>query len=148
MKRSKGRRDAYYTVSIMFVRQTQIAAAVAEARAGGHQSDGETARRSTTPDPTAAAAIRNMSPLDKVVLDNGAVVRRPELWLEIIEYAYGECTPWERKVMRYFWDGHSAISTSLKYHVGERTIYYLRQEMISVATHLACQHGLVTITGR
>ena len=141
---------AYNRVETMLRNQTAIERAVDEARAeqrGGHSGGGSSGHAFVS-DPTAQQAVTASIPLRSVTLDNGYVVREPERWLGIIHYLYEHFPAADASTMRYFYDGHSAVETSMKFSIGGSTVYYIRDDFRAMGVELACQYGLVSVVER
>lgn len=83
-----------------------------------------------------------------MTLDNGYVVREPEKWLGIIHYLYGHFPAADASAMRYFYDGHSAVETSMRREISERSVYNIRDDFKAMGVELACQYGLVSVVER
>ena len=138
---------AYNRVETMLRNQTAIERAVDEARAeqrGGHSGGGSSGHAFVS-DPTAQQAVTASIPLRSVTLDNGYVVREPEKWLGIIHYLYEHFPAADASAMRYFYDGHSAVETSVRREISERSVYNIRDDFKARGVELACQYGLVSV---
>ena len=138
---------AYNRVETMLRNQIAIERAVDEARAeqrGGHSGGGSSGHAFVS-DPTAQQAVTASIPLRSVTLDNGYVVREPERWLGIIHSLYEHFPVADASAMRYFYDGHSAVETSVRREIGERSVYNIRDDFKAMAVELACQFGLVSV---
>lgn len=96
-------------------------------------------------DPTALAAIKHTEPITSITLFDGYVVRQPEKWLQVIKYLYFVFPKMEGKAVKYFYDGHTAIETSVKFETSERNFYYIREDFRQACVELACQYGLVQV---
>lgn len=146
MKKKEARDRAYRTVEKVLQREGEIEIAVKEARlqAGSRTRTGGGGHTYIS-DPTAQTAVRLATDLAAVTLDDGWTVRRPEQWLRIVRYLYSECPSAESKAMRYYYRGHSALSTSMRFHMDESTVYRIKSEFRHMATELACQYGLVRV---
>lgn len=141
---------AYNRVETMLRNQTAIERAVDEARAeqrGGHSGGGSSGHAFVS-DPTAQQAVTASIPLRSVTLDNGYVVREPEKWLGIIHYLYEHFPAADASAMRYFYDGHSAVETSVRREISERSVYNIRDDFKAMGVELACQYGLVSVVER
>ena len=141
---------AYQRVETMLRNQTAIERAVDEARAeqrGGHSGGGSSGHAFVS-DPTAQQAVTASIPLRSVTLDNGYVVREPERWLGIIHYLYEHFPAADASAMRYFYDGHSAVETSMRREISERSVYNIRDDFKAMGVELACQYGLVSVVER
>ena len=141
---------AYNRVETMLRNQTAIERAVDEARAeqrGGHSGGGSSGHAFVS-DPTAQQAVTASIPLRSVTLDNGYVVREPERWLGIIHYLYEHFPAADASAMRYFYDGHSAVETSVRREISERSVYNIRDDFKAMGVELACQYGLVSVVER
>ena len=141
---------AYNRVETMLRNQTAIERAVDEARAeqrGGHSGGGSSGHAFVS-DPTAQQAVTASIPLRSVTLDNGYVVREPEKWLGIIHYLYEHFPAADASAMRYFYDGHSAVETSVRREISERSVYNICDDFKAMGVELACQYGLVSVVER
>ena len=141
---------AYNRVETMLRNQTAIERAVDEARAeqrGGHSGGGSSGHAFVS-DPTAQQAVTASIPLRSVTLDNGYVVREPEKWLGIIHYLYEHFPAADASTMRYFYDGHSAVETSMRREISERSVYNICDDFKAMGVELACQYGLVSVVER
>ena len=141
---------AYQRVETMLRNQTAIERAVAEARAEQRsgRSGGGSSGHAFVSDPTAQQAVTASIPLRSVTLDNGYVVREPEKWLGIIHYLYEHFPAADASTMRYFYDGHSAVETSMRREISERSVYNIRDDFKAMGVELACQYGLVSVVER
>ena len=141
---------AYNRVETMLRNQTAIERAVDEARAGQRsgRSGGGSSGHAFVSDPTAQQAVTATVPLRSVTLDSGYVVREPETWLGIIHYLYEHFPAADAAAMRYFYDGHSAIETSMKFSIGGSTAYYIRDDFRAMGVELACQYRLVSVMAK
>ena len=141
---------AYQRVETMLRNQIAIERAVAEARAEQRsgRSGGGSSGHAFVSDPTAQQAVTASIPLRSVTLDNGYVVREPEKWLGIIHYLYEHFPAADASTMRYFYDGHSAVETSMRREISERSVYNIRDDFKAMGVELACQYGLVSVVER
>lgn len=85
----KPREDSYLRkVEYVFFNAERIRAAVADERSRRFYS--EIKNPSKLSDPTAAEAVRNLTPIEKIVLDS-MTLEKPELWLEVVDKVYRWC---------------------------------------------------------
>lgn len=137
---------AYNTVERMLKRYDEIVLAVNDARADSKRSQitggSGTAHIS---DPTAATAIRHLTPLAIVELIDGCKVHKPETWLAIINRAYRDFPPIESRAMRHFYSGKTATWTAVTFGMDESTVYRIRADFRQYLVELACQYDLVRV---
>lgn len=146
MLKHDARKSAYKLVGKILYNERNIELAIKEARmrTTGH-TGGAAGGHAYVSDPTAQTAVRLVSALKSVTLDDGWVVRQPERWMRVVKCAYASCYPYEAKAMRYYYGGHSAVSTGERFGMDESTVYRIRNEFLHLATELACQIDLVRV---
>lgn len=98
-------------------------------------------------DPTAAAAIRELSPIRAVTIGVGKdreTVRNPERWIAVIDHVLQsrDATIRQALVMRYEC-GYSVIKTAMRCYAGERTVYDWLRDFVSDVALLAAAEKLV-----
>ena len=141
------RNRAYKQVSMILKNDRAIETAVNEIRHGKHggNTGGAGSGHAFVSDPTAIAAIANAAPIGAITLADGYIVRQPEKWLRVIKYLYYIFPKLEGKAVRYYYDGHTAIETSIKFETSERNFYYILEDFRQACVELACQYGLVQV---
>ena len=96
-------------------------------------------------DPTAAQAVRELTPVRAVVMHSGDTLYKPETWLRVVDSVYAQAAEYERAVAKYFFAGHSRIETQMKYNISERNVYYICDDIREAGVEIACQLGLVSV---
>lgn len=95
-QRHKNNRERYFrAVDFVFYHEKKIRDAVTEARISGGR-DGTislfpVASSNSFSDPTAARAMKNLTPLKFIKLPDGTIVKYPEKWLAVIDKTYAHC---------------------------------------------------------
>ena len=90
MQRQRKNRNTYLAkIDLMFYSEIEIREAVEQARqsenrSGIVQSMGD----NNFSDPTANKAVKNMTPLNAVIIKGGQIIKRPESWLVVIDKTY------------------------------------------------------------
>ena len=144
----KVRARAYKLVEYILRNDEAIKEAIIETRLkqriGGNTGGGASGHAMIS-DPTAMAAIKQTSRIKSVVLDDGNTVHQPEKWLMVLNYLYSVFPKSERRAVRYFYNGHSAVETSMRFETSERNFYYMREDFRQACVELACQCGLVKV---
>ena len=144
----KARARAYKLVEYILRNDEAIKNAIVEARLKqsiGGDTGGSGSGHAMVSDPTAMAAIKQISRIKSVVLDDGNTVYHPEKWLMVLNYLYSVFPKTERRAVRYFYNGHSAVETSMRFETSERNFYYMREDFRQACVELACQCGLVKV---
>lgn len=145
----KVRARAYKLVEYILRNDEAIKNAVVEARLeqsrGGNHTGGSGSGHAVISDPTAIKAIKQTLRIKSVALSDGNIVHQPEKWLMVLNYLYSVFPKSERRAVRYFYDGHSAVETSMRFETSERNFYYIREDFRQACVELACQCGLVKV---
>lgn len=94
-------------------------------------------------DPTAQAAIKNLTPLQCVILDAGDKVLHPELWIASIAAGYDNCDDDERRMIESVYAGNAVADVAERNSVDQSVIYRLLGEMVNVVMSIAAYHRLV-----
>lgn len=139
---------AYKLVEYILRNDEAIKNAIVEARleqSSGGNTGGGGSGHAMVSDPTAISAIKQTSRIKSVVLSDGNIVHQPEKWLMVLNYLYSVFPKSERRAVRYFYDGHSAVETSMRFETSERNFYYIREDFRQACVELACQCGLVKV---
>jgi len=146
MIKNPERKRAYKRIEWMFRHWRKLERAVLEARedrprnqniGGGHGG--------YVSDPTASTAIRNITPIKFVEVDD-ELVRQPERWLSLMEHVYSQCSDVEKQVFhkRYF-ERVNPTRTAIDLYMAETTYFDLLNGIKSYAVEVALQDGLITI---
>ena len=125
-------------------REKEIRQAVMEARLDSASSGNSSGK--VISNPTENAALRNIAPLAKVVLSDGAEVFRPEEWLIAIKRIYGSLDGEQRALAesryrnkrQYFKDCQRGYISKSKY-------YTMLDRIKSHAVAVAVQAGLIRV---
>lgn len=101
-------------------------------------------------DPTAAQAVKQMTPLHSVLIADGRgnieTVHQPEKWLYLIGSVYQQMDPDKKSVIKArYWDKKPTINISINYPAGQRTVYTWCNEFVQELSLLALNEGLVRI---
>ena len=86
--------DFMRTIDFVFYNERAIRDAVQKARMKSLLNSSFLVRvgaASKLNDPTATLALRNLTPLAAVTINDGEIVERPESWLEVIDKTYNFC---------------------------------------------------------
>ena len=95
-------------------------------------------------DPTAAAAISNLTPIKAVRVSGAGTVVNPELWIKAIEVGLSSCEEDIREVARQnFWN-HRSWRYITK-DMDKKTFYRRRDAAVSAVAVAAAQYGLVKL---
>lgn len=96
--------------------------------------------------PTESAALRNITPLSKVVLSNGSEVIRPELWLLAIKKIYEGLNKKQKTIARKrYRQGESYTRTCMTLEISQNTYFHTLNSIRSYAVVVAVQAGLVKV---
>lgn len=101
-------------------------------------------------DPTAAQAMKQITPLHSVLIADGRgnieTVHQPEKWLYLIGSVYQQMDPDKKSVIKArYWDKKPTINISINYPAGQRTVYTWCNEFVQELSLLALNEGLVRI---
>lgn len=135
-----------------FFQEDKIRRAVFEARhdSGGGKTGGGGSGHAFVSDPTASAAMREVSPLRAVEIELGKneteTVKWPEKWLAVIEATYRR---YEKgvgaQILKDRYRGESPVKTCMENYISRTTYYSVVSEIDSFAMMCACQVGLVRV---
>lgn len=96
--------------------------------------------------PTESAALRNITPLSKVVLSDGSEVIRPELWLLAIKKIYEGLNKKQKTIARKrYRQGESYTRTCMTLEISQNTYFHTLNSIRSYAVVVAVQAGLVKV---
>lgn len=101
-------------------------------------------------DPTAAQAMKQMTPLHKVMIadarGNLEEVHQPEKWLYIIDGALRQLDDDRRNVIKArYHDKRRVVNITIDNPAGERTVYTWCHEFVHEVSLLAVAYGLIKI---
>ena len=150
-QRQSKNRDYYFRqVDFIFYREKEIKEAVFEKR---NQSRAKSVPMislfsSGSSDPTAAQALRNLTPLTVVTIKGNIIVKNPEKWLEVIDKTYNWCKRQKDcryEVARRRYNGEDYRKTCIDLHISETTNRRLLETVRVYAALQAVQAGLLKI---
>ena len=96
--------------------------------------------------PTESAALRNITPLSKVVLSDGSEVVKPELWLLAIKKIYAGLDKKQTTIARKrYRQGESYTRTCMSLEISQNTYFHTLNSIRSYAVVVAVQAGLVKV---
>lgn len=132
-----------------FRREIDICTAVRKQR----QDNQSSARGEASPhprgvisDPTAMAAIRNLTEIQSITLSDGTVILHPERWLQVIRATYDNQDKLGKKVLKMrFWYGWTYAKTHMTLHISQAHYYVIMDRAMGFAVAAACQLGLVKV---
>ena len=91
-RQSQTRESYMRQIDFIFYREKEIREAVFRARIKTAFSGTlRLVNAGGIPDPTATEAVRNLTPLKSVILNDGEMIEYPESWLEVIDKTYKYC---------------------------------------------------------
>lgn len=132
------------TVEWYLFREKEIKLAVAEARLDVAFT-GNTGS-AVISSPTENAALRNIEPLQKVVLSDGAEVFKPEQWLLAIKRIYEGLDKKQKTIAtKRYRQGESYIKTCLNLTISQNTYFNTLTAIRNYAVVVAVQAGLVKV---
>lgn len=147
MKKNAARKNAYKAVDLICYNRDNIRKAVYEARLDPHNERTGSNSGAHINDPTANKALADIKPLPKIVLACGTIVKKPELWLNIIDYVYNQCLcEIEQKIFNERWkekNNANRISSSL--FIDRTTYYDIVNNIKSCIVELGCQMGVLRV---
>jgi len=135
-----------------FFQEDKIRQAVFEVRndSGAGKTGGNGSGHAFVSDPTASAAIREISPLRAVEIEAGKneteTIKWPEKWLAVIEATYRHYEGGiMEELLKYRYAGETYQWTCSKLHISNSTYYQMITEVQQFALACACQIGLVKV---
>lgn len=141
-----GRNTNKYAMAVEWhlFREKEIRQAVDEARLDAASTGaGSSAIISS---PTESAALRNITPLSKVVLSDGSEVFRPELWLLAIKKIYAGLDKKQKTIAKKrYRQGESYVKTCLNITISQNTYFNTLTAIRNYAVVVAVQAGLVKV---
>ena len=147
MKKNAARKKAYKVVDLICYNRDNIRKAVCEARLDPHNERTGCNSGAHINDPTANKALADVQPLPKIVLGCGTIVKKPELWLNIIDYVYNQCLcEIEQKVFDKRWaEKTDPVATTVNLYIERATYYNIVREIKTRIVELGCQEGLLNV---
>ena len=129
-------------IDFVFYHADEIRRAVDAARndSGGSKA----ARGGGIGDPTAAAAMRNVTPL-RFVEVGGARLEWPDDWLRVIDSTFAWCDRDRFIVARDRYSGVDYRLTCAKLSISERSYYYMINDVRQFAAMCAAQLGVIKV---
>lgn len=97
-------------------------------------------------DTTANTAIKNMSELKYVVLNDGTAVSYPERWVKVITALYDRLDDRERKALELRYnEGQKYSYITYNMHISKNVLYCIINDARSFMLAGACQYGMIRI---
>lgn len=129
-------------IDFVFYHAAEIRRAVDAARndSGGKKA----ARGGGIGDPTAAAAMRNVTPL-RFVEVGGARLEWPDDWLRVIDSTFAWCDRDRFIVAKDRYGGVDYRLTCAKLSISERSYYYMINDVRQFAAMCAAQLGVIKV---
>lgn len=145
MKKNAARKNAYKMVDFICYNRDNIRKAVREARLDPHNERTGCNSGAHINDPTANKALADIQPVPKIVLGE-VVVKKPELWLNIIDHVYDQCGEMERKIFDKRWtEKATPVVTTVDLYIERATYYNIVHDIKSYIVELGCQMGLIGV---
>ena len=96
-------------------------------------------------DPTQSEAIKNLTPLRTITVNN-YTVKRPEQWIEAINKVMGGLSREEQKFVEVsFWKAHSWRYAIDELHMDKDTFYRRRDRIVTLFAIEASSRGLISL---
>lgn len=145
MLKNSERKRAYKRVEWMLNHWRAIERAVIEARLDVPRSQNVGGHGGFVSDPTASAAMRNLTLLKSVMVDD-EIVRNPERWLKVIDMVYNQCSDLEKQIFhKRYLEKVNPTRTAIDLFMAETTYFDIVNGIKSYAVELALQDGLITV---
>ncbi len=128
-------------IDFVFYNEKQIREAVLDARNKPHMPG---QNGSGIGDPTASAAIRNVTPIRKVNV-KGELLEWPEDWLRVVDATYAWCDNDRLIVARDRYNGVDYRLTCAKIIIGKSQYFRLLDDARNYAALCAAQLGLIKV---
>ncbi len=136
-------------IAIRLYRYNDIKKAIHDARLdGGSNTKTIIPRHAFVSDTTANTAVKNLSEIKCVTLDDGVVITHPETWIKVIDWAYQHMNEQDKNVitMRYN-QGYKTNVIAYKMAISQTMVYNINNEAINLIAMCACENGLIRIMG-
>lgn len=129
-------------IDFVFYHEREIREAVLDAREGAGKQAARNKNR--IGDPTAARAIRNVTPLQSVRV-RGTRLEWPEHWLQVVDAVYAWCAGDRLVVARDRYQGIDYADTCVKLSISTKTYYNLLDGVRQYAALCAVQLGVIKV---
>jgi hypothetical protein len=129
-------------IDFVFYNERAIREAVLDAREGAGKSAAR--NKNHIGDPTAAKAIRNVTPLRSVRV-RGMHLEWPEHWLKVVDAVYAWCTGDRQVVAADRYHGVDYADTCVKLSISTKTYYNILNEVRQRAALCAVQLGVIKV---
>ena len=145
-QRQRSNEVYFRKIDFIFYNEEKIRTAVAEARA----DDGRPhlRQKANSSNPTATQAVRNLTPLTKVIINCNEAIEYPERWLEVIDKTWA----WAKKqkdcryeVARRRYAREDYKKTCRELHISQGTYNRLYTFVKMYASLHAVQLGLIRV---
>ena len=145
-QRQRSNEEYFRKIDFIFYNEDKIRVAVSEARA----DDGRPhlRQKAGSSDPTATQAVRNLTPLTKVMINSEQTIEYPERWLEVIDKTWA----WAKKqsdcryeVARRRYAKEDYKKTCHELHISTTTFFRLADLVKMYAALHAVQLGLIRV---
>lgn len=135
-----------------FFQEDKIRRAVFEARhdSGGGKTGGGGSGHAFVSDPTASAAMREVSPLRAIEIETGKneteTIKWPEKWLAVIEATYRHYSGGVvEQLLKRRYAGENHVQTCMELCISQNVYYCMLREAGQFTLACACQVGLVRV---
>lgn len=98
-------------------------------------------------DPTAAVAIRNLTPVKSVFI-NGKLLRDPEKWLEVVDKTLSWCRRQGEtyfELLKHRYNGEYFVKICAKLEIGVDSFYRMLEKIRNYAALQAASRQLITV---
>lgn len=129
-------------IDFVFYNERAIREAVLDAREGAGKSAAR--NKNHIGDPTAAKAIRNVTPLRSVRV-RGMHLEWPEHWLKVVDAVYAWCIGDRQVVAEDRYHGVDYADTCVKLSISTKTYYNILNEVRQRAALCAVQLGVIKV---
>lgn len=129
-------------IDFVFYHEREIREAIQDARENGGKRSVH--RKNHISDPTAAEAIRNVTPLRSVRV-HGSSLEWPEHWLRVIDAVYAWCDNDRLVVAKDRYRNEDYRCTCAKLNISEAKYYKLFKDVRRYAALCAVQLGVVKV---
>lgn len=133
-------------IEFVLFNESAIRAAVTDARAGTRYVP-EVPGGGSVSDPTAAVAVKNMTPLLSVMV-NGSELDHPEEWLEVVGKVYLWCKrqdPLYYEVASRRYRKEHFVKICMELHLSQPNFYQIMERVRTYAALQAAQRGLIHV---
>lgn len=151
MQRQRKSRQSYFSqIDFIFYHEADIKDAVLQERfsSGNSSSSIVAVSESGMSDPTARQAVRNLTPLESVIICGEHNIKKPEHWLIVIEKTYKWCKQQRDcryEVARRIYDGEDYRKSCHELNISNSTRRRLLELVQMYAALQAVQLGLIQV---